>query len=292
MGDFKFIRDYKNIDEYRLSFNELAKVTFGIDFEKWYQMGFWNDRYICYSYVQGGRVVSNVSVNIMELIINGQRKKAVQIGTVMTHSEYRKRGLAGSLMKIVLEEYEDKCDFIYLFPNEEVLDFYLKFGFISIQESTLSKDISINRVNENILRKLEISNKDDLNILKKLVMERIPNSSALGADKAEHILTWYLVNAFSDKIYYLEDRDIAVVFDTEGERLNFYDVIASREVDLNEILNIIADCKTKKVIFHFTPSPEYIGECRKVEGVDDLMFIKGSINGLPEYFRHPITAHA
>ena len=53
-----FISDYKNDPAYRLSFNELAGKTFGIDFEKWYQLGFWNDRYVCYSFAEGNRIVA------------------------------------------------------------------------------------------------------------------------------------------------------------------------------------------------------------------------------------------
>lgn len=292
MSDFKFLYDYKHIDKYRLSFNELAQSTFNIDFEKWYQKGLWNDKYICYSYAEGDKIVSNISVNIIELILNGQRKTAVQIGTVMTHPDYRGRGLAGALMKIVLSEYEDKYELIYLFPNVKVLDFYLKFGFVSLQESIFSKDINISEANKDKMRKLDISNGDDLSIITKLALERIPNSNILGADKGEHILTWYAVNVFPDNIYYLEDKDIIVIFDVEDDKLNLYDVISRNEVELSEVINRVGYSETKKVIFHFTPQSKDIGEVQKIEDLDDLMFVKGNINDMPEYFRHPITAHA
>lgn len=41
----KGIRDDHKI---RKSFNHLAKQSFGFDFEAWYQLGFWNDKYIPY----------------------------------------------------------------------------------------------------------------------------------------------------------------------------------------------------------------------------------------------------
>ncbi len=291
MNNLKFIYDYKHIDKYRLSFNELAHSTFSIDFEKWYQKGLWNDKYICYSYTDGDKIVSNVSVSEIELILNGKRKKAVQIGTVMTHPDYRGRGLAASLMEVVLKEYEDKSELIYLFPNAEVLDFYRKFGFVSLQESTLTKEINIREDNRSFIKKLDISNEDDLNIITKLSSERIPNSNVFGADKAEHILTWYAVNVFPSNIYYLEDIESIVIFDVEGEKLNLYDVIRRSEVELDKILNSIAHCQIKKVIFHFTPEGVDIDK-QKIEDLDDLLFIKGNISDIPEYFRHPITAHA
>ncbi len=79
MKTYKFIKDYKNNNNYRLSFNNLAKKTFGIDFEEWYQQGFWNENYICYSYVNNNKVISNVSLNTMELIIDGKIQKAIQM---------------------------------------------------------------------------------------------------------------------------------------------------------------------------------------------------------------------
>jgi predicted N-acetyltransferase YhbS len=292
LSELKFICDYKNIDKYRLSFNELANSIFGIDFEKWYQTGLWNDSYVCYSYAEGDRIVSNVSVNTIELILNGQKKSAVQIGTVMTHPDYRGRGLAASLMKTVLKEYENKCELIYLFPNVNALGFYHRFGFSALQESTFTKEIHVAAENKIMMRKLNISNEGDLKIVTKLAAERLPNSSIFGADKAGHILTWYAVNVFADNIYYLEDKGTIAIFDVEGETLNLYDVISRDEVELDEVLNRIAAFGVKRVKYYFTPQPKDIGKKEKIEDPDDLMFIKGNTDGLPEYFRHPITAHA
>jgi predicted N-acetyltransferase YhbS len=291
MDNLKFIYDYKQVDKYRLSFNELAHSTFGIDFEKWYQKGLWNDRYICYSYIDGDRVVSNISVNTIEIILDGKRKKAVQIGTVMTHLNYRHRGLAASLMNIALREYESKCEFIYLFPNAEVLDFYHKFGFRPLQESQFSKTVSITEA-KNMIRKLDIANEEDLNIITKLSLERVPISNIFGVDKAEHILTWYAVNVFSDSIYYLEDKDIVVIFDLEGETLNLYDVISRDKVDFDKVLKRIAASDTKKVIYNFTPELKDIEEQYRIEDLNNLMYVKGNASSIPENFKHPITAHA
>ena len=80
------VSDYKENPVYRQSFNRLADRVFGIDFEKWYQDGFWNDRYICYSYLHQNEIVSNVSVSLLDLIINSQSHPAALIGTVMTHT--------------------------------------------------------------------------------------------------------------------------------------------------------------------------------------------------------------
>ena len=53
----------------------------------------------------------------------------IQIGTVMTRPEYRRRGLAGKLVKEIVKDYRDRCDGIYLFGNLSALDFYSELGF-------------------------------------------------------------------------------------------------------------------------------------------------------------------
>lgn len=134
MQELIFMKNYKNNEVLRKSFFELAVNTFEINFEDWYQQGYWGERYIPYSYVDGDQVIANVSVNILELIIHGEKKKAIQIGTVMTHPDYRGKGLSTRLMNKVLAEYENKYDYMYLFANESVLDFYPKFGFKPVEE--------------------------------------------------------------------------------------------------------------------------------------------------------------
>ena len=54
---------YRDNKELRDSFNELADKVFGLNFEGWYQNGFWKDAYDTYSVIEDGKVVSNISVN-------------------------------------------------------------------------------------------------------------------------------------------------------------------------------------------------------------------------------------
>ncbi|MFS0871054.1 GNAT family N-acetyltransferase [Paenibacillus xylanilyticus] len=64
----------------------------------------WGERYIPFSFVDGDQVIANASVNIHELIIHGEKKKAIQIGTVMTHPDYRGKGFSTRLMNKILED--------------------------------------------------------------------------------------------------------------------------------------------------------------------------------------------
>lgn len=47
----------------------------------------------------------------------------------MTDPDYRGRGLSRWLIDRVLEDFEQQVDFIFLYANDSVLDFYPKLGF-------------------------------------------------------------------------------------------------------------------------------------------------------------------
>lgn len=292
MEQNELIYDYKDMENYRLSFNHLANLVFGIDFEKWYQKGCWNDRYICYSYIDGDKVISNVSISKMDVLLNGEKRKGLQIGTVMTHPEYRNRGLAASLMDKVLNEYEDKYDFIYLFANPSVLNFYPKFGFKAFNEHQFSLDVNITNPCGGHIRKLDASNADDFNIIRRLAYERIPTSTAFDVQNAQHILFWYCFNIFHNNMFYSEEDDMIVIFEQKESKLHLYDIMSKKEICFSRVLDRIASDEAKEVLFYFTPNFKDINaRCTYVQR-EDTLFIRTATIKMPDNFIYPITAHA
>ncbi|WP_144518210.1 GNAT family N-acetyltransferase [Bacillus thuringiensis] len=183
MNEYQLISDYKQNEKYKESFNDLAKHVFELDFKGWYDRGCWNDNYICYSYVDGDKVIAKTSINKMNVISNGKEYKVIQLGTVMTHPDYRHQGLATKLMNHIIKKYEKDYDFIYLFANDTVLEFYPKFGFEKVQESSFSLKVSnmIRQIDKKYdLRKLDVNNQADFELMKEYEAERIPVSSRLG----------------------------------------------------------------------------------------------------------------
>jgi len=75
MEELYFVKDYKQDNRLRQSFSELAISVFGLSFEEWYIKELWNDRYIPYSFHADGKIIANVSVNLVDLIIAGQKKR-------------------------------------------------------------------------------------------------------------------------------------------------------------------------------------------------------------------------
>ena len=125
----ELIYDYIRNDALRHQLNALTRKTFSFDFEKWVANGYYEGDYIPYSFVENGKMLSNVSANRMRFLRNGVEHNYIQIGTVMTDEVHRNKGLARRLIEYVVAKYKDKCDGIYLFANLEALGFYRKTGF-------------------------------------------------------------------------------------------------------------------------------------------------------------------
>ena len=306
--NLKLISDYKNIEKYRASFNNLAGEVFGIDFEPWYKAGFWNERYVCYSYAAGDTVVSNVSINKMDLVICGEAKKAIQIGTVMTHAAYRKKGLSKELMNIVVGEYASKCDLIYLFANESAYGFYPGFGFDEFSETSFSvsgPDFytpgssgggSPADKNGPALRKLDIDNEKDLETLKRLAFKRVPVSNKLGVMNDSHLIMFYCIKYYKDSIYYIDSLDAVVIYKIEEGSLYLYDILTESGAGINEIMPAIMDAANKtaaeKIVFMFTPDRSGIEISGHKEEKDYKLFVRPSCFKNSDELVFPRLSHA
>ena len=296
MTKYQLVSDYKHIKTYKESFNELAKKVFGIDFKKWYEEGCWNENYICYSFIHGEQVIANASISKMTVVSNGIEYKAIQVGTVMTQPDYRNQGLSGELMNHIIEKYEKETDFIYLFANKTVLDFYKKFGFEKVQESSFSlyvSDFSKQKVQAGTLRQLATENTSDLQLMKEFAKKRIPVSSKLGIRNNEHLLMFYFLLVFNDAIFYIEEEDVIVIFKEEDAHLHIYDVISNKNFELDSILNYIISDETKLIHFYFTPDDK--GKKINTKFItenNDTLFVRPLIKDVSAHFVFPLTSHS
>ena len=127
--NYKLDKQIVHNDVLRNSFIDLAIKTFDLSFKEWYRKGYWTDAYIPYALVSNNKVIANASANIIDLIWQGEPRRYIQIGTVMTDIDHRDKGLAGQLVREILTDWQDKADAFFLFANPTTVDFYPKFGF-------------------------------------------------------------------------------------------------------------------------------------------------------------------
>ncbi|MBV6682641.1 GNAT family N-acetyltransferase [Bacillus sp. JRC01] len=284
----KNVRENQNL---RDSFNQLADDTFGIHFGQWYARGYWTEKYVPFSFIEGDRVIANVSVNLIDFTIEGEEKKAIQIGTVMTHPDYRNRGLSKDLLVKVLDEYRDHVDFVYLFANQNVLEFYPKFGFRAQQETLFS--MVPGTAGEVSMRKLDMEEKADRDLAYGIARDRLPVSTRFGTRNTGELFMFYALYAFPDDLYYLEEEDAVVMFQRDGERIDLFDVACRENVDVRKIAEKLADDDTWQIVFHFTPEETEGMRTDVFEGDEVLFVLPMKIGeGIPEGVKHPLTAQA
>lgn len=288
----ELIFDYKNSEELRKSFNELSQNSFGINFEEWFQKKLWNDKYECYSIKAEGKIVSNASVNKFKFLIKGEEKKALQIGTVMTHEAYRNKGMAKEIMNFIMEKFKKEYDVIYLFANNSVLDFYPKFGFRKMGQKQLYTNEKIEKNSIYNFRKLDMDNMEDIALLKETAINRIPNAMSFDVICGHEVLFWYCLNVFRDNIYYDEKEKVVVIFTVEDDKLNIHDIVLRDKKDCREIIGSLTSENINEISFDFNIEADNIDILEKdADDDDNILFVKGDLDE-DISFIHPVTAHA
>ena len=179
------------------------------DFEDWYQNGYWTKRYIPYSILDGNGIVSNISVNVIDFLVNGEQRTHVQIGTVMTDQNQRKKGLSRALLEKVLSGWRGKCDLIYLFANNTVLDFYPKFGFTPVDEYQYSKAVTSNNSNPGFVQ-LNMSDEQNVQLLYNKVNQSTQFSTLAMVDNAPLVMFYY-TSFMSQNVYFMKELDVIAI---------------------------------------------------------------------------------
>lgn len=290
----RLIKNYMNDDALRHELNTLTEATFGFNFEGWVTNGYFEGDYIPYSLEKDGKIFSNVSANIMKFEQNGKVRNYIQLGTVMTDANYRMQGLARKLMEYVINEYEDKCDGIYLFGDLDALDFYRKMGFEEkVQYRYTLKSDAIKQ--DNVEGFMKVSADDEM--LRNKYFEYVRESIAYGAFEQlnKYGLQMFYTAGFYN-VYYSKDLECFVVLEIEDGVLEIQSVICKKYISMKKIISNI-NMKYDRLRLGFTPREEekYLFECEEYDGGEDYrLFCRGeqldSIEDEKLYF--PALSHA
>lgn len=238
----------------RTSFNALIKESFGFDFEKWYQDGHWPETYLPHVLLEGEMVVANVSVNLQTMNLKGVVKQFAQLGAVATKKSHQKQGLSRQLMEAVLEKYRPQCDQIHLYANDQVVDFYPKFGFVKSSETQYYLDKPASGTGTE-LRQLDLNQAGDLELLRQKAALGNPYS-AFFMDNAASLTLFYATYFMKRDVYYLPEHDLVILAQMPNlfnRELTLMEVLGEERISLNELIGYLTPKKTKEVILGFTP---------------------------------------
>ncbi|MBE5844954.1 MAG: GNAT family N-acetyltransferase [Butyrivibrio sp.] len=262
-------KNYRDNEALRASFNKLAENTFGLNFENWYQNGFWKDNYIPYSVVIDGEVVSNVSVNACNMNYKGKEVKLIQLGTVMTKEDQRGKGYSRMLMEEVMKDYEGKVDGMYLWGNDSVIDFYPKFGFKEAKEYQYSKEVE--QTGQDKTTKVPMNNKQDFDKMVEILATRSQNSRMYMVGNTG-LYMFYLSQFMTENVFYIADCDSYAIAELEDDTLILHTIIGDAGVD--EVIKSFG-AQVKRVVLCFTPNETQGFEENEVHEEDSTFFVQG-----------------
>lgn len=288
---YGFARNFKHDQDLRRSFNKLTETVFGFSLESWYQEGFWADYYIPYSLIHNNEVISNVSVSRIDFLFENERKTGIQIGTVMTSEKYRHKGLSKFLMKQVINEWKEKSDFIYLFANDDVLDFYPKFNFEMMDEYQYAKTVD-NSDTPSSLKRLRMEDENDKSLLMETVNRSIPISK-ISMRNNTGLIMFYCLSYKKNCIFYIEDINSIVIADFKDDTLFLDDVFSMDPIELDDVIQAISGVGIKKVVLGFTPLNETNYDKSPLKGGDTLFVLKDKTSHFKDnHLMFPVLSHA
>lgn len=289
----KLITNYMLDDDLRHKLNDLTQKTFGFDFEGWVTNGYFEGDYIPFSFIENDKIISNASANIMTFNQNGVVKNYIQIGTVMTDEAYRKQGLARRLIEHILNEYQDKCDGVYLYGDLNALDFYRKVGFKEGLQYRYTLKTKVEPVDKNDFVKVS---EDDAE-LKARYMDTIRNGVANSSfDQINRYGLCMFYTADMDNVYYSADLDCFAVMEKWEDTLILQNIFSINQIAMEDVLSHINE-EYKELRLGFTPHKEDMKllEATVFDGEEDyrLFYIGDELKNIEEerlYF--PQLSHA
>lgn len=299
--DYQYIIGVRDDDRLRESYNELTRQVYGFDFRDWYAKGQWGDAYVPHVLVnQERKVIANVAVNHMKFQVDGQEKKYIQLGTVMTDPQYRMQGLNKYIIEQILKEYADKVDGIYLFANDSVLDYYPRFGFRASAEYEYSMAVDANE--RYAVGQVDMSQESQRARIYEAICQR---DEEMGRSRVQNscdafcmydniaLYQFWLAMEYKDKVYYLPEIDTYALASKEGRRLNLHQLIGNQEISMNTLARSFGE-DVSEVHFGFVPANWQQCECHLRKEEDGTLFILGEdlehIAGERRMF--PVISHA
>lgn len=282
----KNIRDNEGL---RASFNALAERTFGLNFENWHRAGYWTDNYIPYCAVEDGEVIANVSVNRTDMTVGGKVRRLIQLGTVMTDERYRNRGLIRAIMAEIDQDFRD-ADGVYLFANDEVMRFYPKFGFTEGKEYICSKEVEQSGSCE--MECVPMDTAENREVLRAAIENSRFETGCTMVNNPE-LIFFYVYQFMQDCVYYSKKLDAWVIAETEDGALFIHNVFGAKELRIEDVTAAFGG-GVKKVTLGFTPADRTGWTEDAWHEEDSTFFVRGGAAELFEkdHLRIPSLSHA
>ncbi|MGE7881464.1 GNAT family N-acetyltransferase [Bacillus sp. NPDC094077] len=242
----------------------LFEEVFGIESQTlrdFLEKGYWDYTYKALSVLQDDKAIANVAAFSLPLLINGEKINAVGIQSVMTHPDFRRKGLMTQLMSKMIEEIDKQCECTLLFT--EHVELYTSFGFKVVQEHlmTIPYDKKYNK--DSLLRKLDFYLEEDRQLIDETIdnSQRLSNMFSTLNYRSSFYLNMYDLK-WNEKLYYSKNLDAIIIYEVENKQLKLYGVFAPILPVLDELCKEISE-EFMEIEFYFSPDQL---------GIEDVQF--------------------
>lgn len=241
----------------------VAHVFRKADFHRWCSWGQWNDDYRAFALVDHGIVVANASVMRMRLLLDGVETEGFQLGAVGCLPSLRGRGLARQVLQAALAHCGNKP--VLLFANENVRDFYPRFGFRAASQSLFEIDHTAAPADARA-PVLDLADAALRREFLRVADAAPPSSHRFAARGYGRVATWYVANRFASELRRLDD-DTWVFAQVEDGVLLIEDVFALQRFDLQAAVPRLIDAPIHTIRFGMTP--DRLCPQARLAGIDD-----------------------
>jgi GNAT superfamily N-acetyltransferase len=270
-------------DEYQGQLDDLLENVFGFRLTPWIARNQWTEDYTCYSIIEDGVMLANVSAYRMKMRVSGREITCMQLGAVATRKERRGQGLSRMILESVLNASSDTPFFLY--ANSSVVDFYPKFGFRAAQEYQPWTAYRIGSQN-GAMKKLSIESPETGTYLR----ERMCYSSLLDCLNAGPIHWFNLLAGYGELIYEIPKLDAMIAAQQAGNILTIFDVWSKHPVLFSELAGFLDFPGVEQI--HFGFNPDWLGLGYSVTPLieeGNMLFVRGDFN-LPDRAMMPLLA--
>jgi hypothetical protein len=215
----------------------------------------------------------------MRLVVGGRELRGVQLGAVGCLPEQRGRGLMRQLLDRVLEEMTPQADLLMLFANEEVLDFYPRFGFRPVPESTFEVSLAARPATDPAPR-LDLADAHERAAWLGARAVAPSPCERFGALDYGAIALWHATNFYSHCVRSLGEQGAWVVAQQKDDLLTVLDVAAVGAFDLVAAIPRLIDAPISRVRFGFSPE-RFFSQARASPDTESGLFVRGEV-ALPE----------
>jgi len=261
----------------------------GPAFSAWGAREGWVDGYDVFAMVVDDEIVGTVGRQSMRYVINGKERSGYQLGAVATRADQRNHGLARLLMNKVLGELDAADQPVILFANASVLDFYPRFGFRGLAQSSFSGRVDIHP-SGTLAPRLDLATPTDRAWLAEHCARAGATGQRFSARDYYPTLLFHLTRR-PRTVFRLDSFEAVVIVEQDGDRLLIEDLLAVRPFSLKDALPQICAQPIRRLEFAFHPEAWWpTAESRAVVDDSSPLFARGAALEVEGPIRFPDLA--